>query len=479
MPMFCLENARLALPEELLPGSLMVENGRIAHIFPHQLQVPALEGVQRINAHGSVVLPGGLDPHTHFNLTVGSTHVADGFAKASEAALRGGTTCIVEHPGFGPRGCDLFHQVHIYQQQAHGHMAVDYGFHLVFQQDGDQNAPQWPVLAQIPTAVQAGFCSGKAYMTYDGKLDDDHLLELMLAMAKARCLLTVHAENDAIPRFLQKTLPANQPLSHARSRPAHCEAEAVHRLLSLAKTANVPVYIVHVSTAAALEHIAAAKQAGQQVFAETCPQYLFLNESAYEQPQGRDYIMAPPLRSPADQQALWQALASGLIDVVATDHCAFSHMQKAAAPTVFQCPGGVPGVGSRLPLLYTHGVLAGRISLPRFLDLVAAAPARIFGLPHKGTLKVGADADLVLLPPQEQPSEQPCTPQQGMDYSPYEKLSVQGWPVQVYLRGHKVLDNEQVLLPYQGIFQKREIGGSVCPSYVPASLPFQLGLCKE
>lgn len=276
-------------------------------------------------------------------------------------------------PGFGPQGCDLPHQPTAYLEQADGRCHTDYALHGVFQHVDDA------VLARIPEVVAQGFPTLKAYTTYDGRLDDEGLLQVLAALRDAGGLLAVHCENHAITRFLGDKLrreAPRDPMSQPRSRPARCEAEAVNRILKLAKTAEAPVYIVHLSTAEGLACVREAQKAGQPVIAETCPQYLLLDESAYAERDGLKYIMAPPLRTEADRAALWEGLADGSISVAATDHCSFSLAQKRerGKESVLDCPGGVPGVETRIPLLFSEGVLHGRLTLPRFVDVVSTSP---------------------------------------------------------------------------------------------------------
>ncbi|MEG2005698.1 MAG: amidohydrolase family protein, partial [Bilophila sp.] len=310
-------------------------------------------------------------------------------------------TTLVEHPGFGASDCDLMQQIDTYTAEAAGRCAVDYAFHGVLQR------VDAGILAQIPELVRQGIPTFKAYTTYDGRLNDEELLCALSAVEEAGGLLTVHAENHAMIRFLTAQLDAtparSDTTSYPKSRPAFCEAEAVYRVLRLAQTAQASVYIVHLSTAEGLQHIRRAQQGtSRKVIAETCPHYLLLQEDCYAEPDGRKYLMAPPLRTNNDREALWDGLEDGSIAVVATDHCSFSLAQKQAPDSVFHVPYGVAGVETRLPLLFSEGVLKGRLTLPRFVAVVATAPARIMGLPDKGHLSPGADADITVLDPADE-----------------------------------------------------------------------------
>ncbi len=413
-------------------ADVLVEGQRIAavgNITPADAQ-----GADVLDATGCFLLPGGIDPHTHFELTTPAGHVGDDFYSGTLAALHGGTTSVLEHPGFGPEHCDIFHQINAYNALARGRAVVDYGLHLVF-----QPGQNWA--ADLPRAVALGHASGKAYTTYAGKLDDARLLDLFAAARRAGCLVTVHAENDAIMAWLREHgdfggLGPADPLRHPLARPSWAEAEAVTRVLALARSAGAPVYIVHVSAKASLEAIRAARAAGQVVYAETCPQYLLLTDEAYARPDGAAFIMAPPLRTKDDAGALWDGLLDGTIDVLATDHCAFSLALKRelGRASVFDCPGGVPGVETRLPLLFTHGVVARGMGLARFAALTAGNAARIFGLAGKGALAPGMDADIVALDPALTRPLRPDALRQRADYCPFDGVA-RGWPRHVLLRG--------------------------------------------
>lgn len=451
-------------------ADVLIAEGKIAAVatlpegtFPASLQ-ERVAAAEVLDATGCIVMPGGIDPHVHFELTSGGLHVADNFRVASLAALYGGNTCVVEHPSFGLPGCDLLEPV---QDYAAIESFVDYGIHLVFQPpDGEisQGLTAWPQLEKIPAAVALGYASGKAYTTYIGKLDDARLLQVMDAVGQADCLLAVHCENDAIIARQRRLFDPYIPGSYPLSRPPEAEAEAVNRVLTLAGIIGVPVYIVHVSAAKTLQVILEARTRGQIVYAETCPQYLLLDSGLYAGPDGLDYVMAPPLRKPADSQALWQALAAGEIDVVATDHCCYSRAQKQIGRgAIFQSPvgipGGIPGVETRLPLLYEYGVLGGRISLERFVQVCATNPASIFGLRQKGLIAQGREADILVIDPERESGLSIQNLHQPLDYSPFEIIcpTARGWPRYLLLRGEIViretrLDNQNP----QGKFVRRQ-----------------------
>lgn len=401
-----------------------------------------------IDATGHYVIPGGVDVHTHLNLTANGIKVGDGFYRGTVSAAFGGTTCVVEHPGFGPAGCSLLHQVDRYREEARGQTVVDYGLHGVFQHvDGK-------VLDELTDLAEKGAPSVKVYLTYDGRLNDDEILRVLDRTRRLGLLAAFHAENHAIIRFLSDKLRAEgklAPIYHALSRPDYCEAEAIGRILSLAEAAGgARVYIVHLSTASGLLAIEEGRRRGLTVYAEVCPQHLLLDDSCYLEPEcgGLKYIMAPPARRKEDCAALWRGLKEGSIDVVATDHCAFNFADKRALgkDDFSKCPGGIPGVETRLPLIFSEGVLAGRLSLNRFVDVVATTPARIMGLyPRKGTLAPGSDADVVILDPGLEKTITPGSLSHDAGYSPYEGMRVRGWPVATMVRGRVVMQQGRLL----------------------------------
>jgi dihydropyrimidinase len=429
-------NGTVATATEILQADILIEDGRIVTIDKH-LQPEDVANV--INAASCYVIPGGIDVHTHVNLSVGEEKVSDGFFHGSIAAAHGGTTCIVEHPGFGPAGCALDHQIRRYQQQAEKEIVIDYGLHAVIQHVNEN------ILAAIKTLPEHGIPSLKVYLTYSGRLTDEEIIAVLTAARKAGVLVTFHAENHAIvsslTEHLRKSGRQADPASHPASRPDYAEAEAIYRLINLARAAGeAPIYIVHLSTAAGLALIQKARKQGREVYAETCPQYLCLTEECYREPgdRGLQYIMSPPLRTRRDRDALWEGLADGTIDVVATDHCSFSFSRKKirGKSDVFMAPGGIPGVETRIPLLFSEGVVKKRIELNRFVELISTNPARIMGLaPQKGALKVGADADLIILDPSAKKTISPESLHQHVDYTPFTGMLIQGWPKTVMQRG--------------------------------------------
>ncbi len=418
---------------QTIRSDVRVEDGRITHVGPDL----STDKATQIDAAGCFVLPGGVDVHTHFDLTVNGLKVSDGFRDGTMAALCGGTTTIVEHPGF-PEDGSLFTPLADARTNALHNAVTDYGVHGVVSQVNG-NTPE-----DLATLAHGGVPSVKVYTTYDGRLNDDQLTTVLSSMGRENGLVTVHAENHAAIAELTKSLRARKelsPRSHPASRPGWCEAEAIQGLITLAKAAgNAPLYIVHLSTRAGLEHIRKARSEGLPVYAETCPQYLLLTDERYERPtnEALQYVMAPPLRTGEDCEALWEGLADGTIDTVATDHCCFSLQQKLdrGSRDIFACPGGIPGAETRLPLLWSEGVQKNRLTMNRFVELVSTAPARIMGLsPLKGDIAPGADADLVIFDPHATRILSPETLAHPADYTPFAGMEVSGWPRTVLLRG--------------------------------------------
>ncbi len=439
------KNGTIATASQTIRADILISNGVIAEIGANLNR----DDADLIDAKQCIVMPGGIDVHTHFNLDVGIAVAQDDFYTGTVAAAFGGTTCIVDHPGFGPEGCGLHHQIDVYHAHASDQAVVDYGFHGVLQHVDDT------ILTQMAPLVAAGISSFKAYMTYAGKLDQDALLSVLKRLKALGGLTTVHAEDDAMLADLkQKCMDQGRTdvIHFPMSRPDRCEAQAVENMLQLAATAgDAPLYIVHLSTALGLNHVMTARAKGQRhVYAETCPQYLLLDDELYRQPEnaGLKYVMAPPLRKLADRQALWQGLREGAVDVVATDHCPFDFEKKKAlgGKDFTRCPGGIPGVETRIPLIFSEGVGKKRISLNRFVEVVSTAPAKLMGLyPRKGTITPGSDADLVIMDPKRREKITHARLHQNVDYTPYEGMTVQGWPVLTMVRGRVIVDGDRFL----------------------------------
>jgi dihydropyrimidinase len=454
-----IKNGKIVNSDETREGDVHIRDGVIAQVGENI----SLEGAEVIDAGGKYVMPGGVDVHTHMNLDQGVAVAQDDFFTGTVAAACGGTTCIVDYPGFGPRGCNLHHPIEVYHGYAEGKAVIDYGFHGIFQHVNDD------VLDEINTLVDEGIPSFKGYLTYEYKLSDLDVLRLLEKVSSSGGLLTIHAENDASIQFLRDRFLAQgktAPRYHALSRPDHCEAEAIQRLIHLAAMSdNAPIYVVHLSTALGLECVRTARNKGQPVYVETCPQYLFLSEECYEEPElgGLKYMMSPPLRAKSDTEALWQGIQEGHIDVIATDHCPFDFKLKLqlGKDDFSRSPCGLPGIELRVPLMFSEGVIKGRISPNRFVEIVSSAPARIMGLyPKKGHISPGSDGDVVIMDPDLRRTVTHSLLHENVDFTPYEGMDIQGWPIMTMVRGQVVAkDGEFVGKQGYGRFLRRSLLG--------------------
>ncbi|NLI77598.1 MAG: dihydropyrimidinase [Candidatus Riflebacteria bacterium] len=419
------------------PADLLIEKGKIVQIG----DVPPGPGMLIIDAKGLEIFPGGIDVHTHFELPFMGTVSADDFETGTVAAACGGTTAIVDFviPGKGQR---ITEAAKAWHKKAAGKAVVDYGFHIALV----EATPQ--VLADIPKVVADGITSFKCFMAYKGSLmiDDTQLLAVLAAARRHGALVSVHAENGDMLSWVMEQLVAakkTSPRYHPVAHPALAEGEAAHRAIALAAMAEAPLYIVHLSCMEALDEVVAARMAGQPVFAETCPQYLLLDDRLYEKPgfEGAKWVMSPPLRHVSNQVPLWSGLREGFLQCVATDHCSFRFKgQKDMGKGNFlRIPNGIPAVGDRMNLLYSHGVRKGRLSPQQFAAITATNPARLFGMyPDKGTIAVGSDADLVLYDPKKTGVVSAKTTRHNVDYSAFEGFRLNGLPVLVLSRGEVI-----------------------------------------
>lgn len=422
--------------------------GQVVEIGPHLEP----QGEERLDADGLLVLPGGVDPHVHLSLPVAGTVSADDFASGTTAALAGGTTTILDfvHP---ERGEPYLEAIAARRREAEEALC-DYGLHLGVTWWGPES-PAWIERA----AREEGIPSCKLYLAYKATvgLDDREIVAALDAIAAIRHLgglALVHAEHGDVIELLRERLAAAGelgPRSHALSRPPETEAEATGRIALLAALTGAPVYVVHVTCAEAAGAVAAARARGWPVSGETCPHYLLLDDSVYDRPwpESAAGVVSPPLRPRGHREALWRALAEGVLEVVATDHCPFTRAQKEAGRNDFRkIPGGAPGIEHRLALLHTHGVLTGRITMERFVDLVSTAPAKRFGLwPRKGAIEVGSDADLVLWDPAATATIAAATHRHRTDLSLFEGFEVTGRAAIVVGAGEVRYREGEILAP--------------------------------
>lgn len=456
---FLIKNGRIVTPNKTIKGDLLVQGEKIVEIAQ---KIEFSEG-QIIDAHDCFVFPGGIDVHTHFCLDVGVAVAQDDFYSGTIAAAMGGTTTIIDHPGFGPPGCSLHHQIEKYHTLAKGKAVIDYSFHGVLQHWDEE------IATTIPQLMEAGITSAKVYMTYDYRFTEQMLRPLLKVAGECGMLIAIHAEDDARIGKLCKEFKSQgktDVLYHPLSRPVRAEEAAIESVLRAAGTAQAPVYIVHLSTTEGLQHIKKAKKKGQKVFTETCPQYLLLDEERYLEPDlgGLKYVMSPPLRAKSHQADLWKGLAEENIDVAATDHCPFDFAVKKrlGAADFTRCPGGVGGVEVRLALLFSEGVQKKRLTVQQFARVIAENPARIMGLlPRKGRLTEGADADIVIIDPEKRVTVSNRILHQNVDYTPYEGMVLSGWPVLTMVRG-AVVAKDGIFMGEKGFgrFIKRNKSGS-------------------
>ena len=435
------------------PADVLVEGVTISAVGTDL----SADGAQIVDCAGKLLFPGFIDAHTHFDLAVAGTVTADDFATGSRAALRGGTTTVIDYAA-PDKGETLAYGLAKWREKAAGRCACDYGFHMTID-DWSEG-----ISREMGEMVDQGIPTFKMYMTYPAMmLPEGDLYRALKRLRELGCLTGVHCENSAvIDALIAEAKAAGRigPASHPRTRPAPLEAEAVSRLLRIAQVADVPVIIVHLSTREGLEEVRAARRRGQTVYVETCPQYLLLDESVYDAADYLDaarYVCAPPIRGAADRDALWEALKSGEIQTVATDHCSFTLEQKRMGREDFtKIPGGLPGVEDRGVLLYTAGVAAGRIDEAAMCRLLSENAAKLYGCwPRKGVIAPGSDADIVIYDPAAEGAITAADHIQNVDYDPYEGIPARGNIHQVYLRGTLAVDRGQVLAGPDGQFIPR------------------------
>jgi dihydropyrimidinase len=464
---------------------LVIRNGRVAtvsDVFEADVAVtgevivavgrdlPA--GKREIDARGKLVLPGGVDSHAHIEqLSAAGIMNADTFESATTAAAFGGTTTVIpfaaQHVGMAlPQVLEDYHAL------AKKGAVIDYAFHMIIAD------PTLETLQNdIPALIKQGHSSLKIFMTYDRlKIDDEPLLDILVAARESGALLCAHAENHGIISWMVKRLLARgytQPKYHAISHARFSEAEAFHRLIGMAALVDQPIMIFHVSTAEGAKAIRDARGEGLKVFAETCPQYLFLTAEDLDKPdaEGAKWMCSPPPRRASDQEALWQALELGDLQTISSDHAPYrfdetGKLRAGSNPNFKQVANGLPGLETRLPLLFDAMVSKGRLGLQKFVELTATAPAKIYNLhPRKGSIAIGADADIAIWDPQREVMLGDSMMHDLAGYTPYAGRTLRGWPITVLSRGRVIVaDGKRLAEPGSGRFLARTGGDAATPT---------------
>jgi len=427
------------------PADVLVDGERIVAVTEPGFAASggaASLGHEVIDATGKYVLPGGVDVHTHMEMPFGGTFSSDTFETGTRAAAWGGTTTIIDF-AVQPKGGSLLAALDTWHGKADGRCAIDYGFHMIV---SDVNET---TLKEMAACVDAGVTSFKLFMAYPGVFyaTDGEILLAMQQAARIGALTMMHAENGiAIDQLVAQALAAGhtEPVHHGLTRPPELEAEATSRAIALSGVTGAPLYIVHLSAAPALSAVAEARDAGRQVFAETCPQYLYLSMDDLARPgfDGAKYVCSPPLRTRDHQDTLWRGLRANDLSVVSTDHCpfCFADQKELGRGDFSKIPNGIPGVEHRMDLLH-QGVVAGQLSLSRWVEVASTTPARMFGIyPRKGVLAPGSDADIVIYDPAAAQVLSAASHHMNVDYSAYEGLNITGRVDTVLSRGVVLVD---------------------------------------
>ncbi len=459
-------NGTVVTASDRYQADIFIDKG-VVSLIGQGLNLPADEVV---DASGMLVMPGGIDVHTHLDMPFGGTTSADDFETGTIAAAHGGTTTVVDFAiqNFGE---GLYPAFEAWMAKAEGKAAVDYAFHMIVRELSEQASHDMDKMTR-----HEGVTSFKLFMAYPGvfQVDDATIFKALLKTRENGGLVCMHAENGGVIDTLVKDALRKgwtAPKYHALTRPTRAEGEATARAIALAEMAGVPIYIVHLSCSDALEKVKQARDQGLPAYAETCPQYLFLSYEDYERPgfEGAKFVMSPPLREKWNQDALWKGLAKNDLQVVSTDHCPFcmnEPPQKQLGQGDFsKIPNGAPGIETRLPLLWDGGVRAGHIDAHRFVEIVSTNPAKMFGLwPKKGTVAVGSDGDLVLWDAERKLLLAAQSLHMRVDYNPYEGREVTGAPAVVLSRGEVIVDHGTFRgKAGRGQFVKRQAGRPLVP----------------
>lgn len=452
-----IKNGHIVTAERDYVADVYIEGDKISLIGKKLL----LNADNVIDASGKLVIPGGVDVHTHLDMPVGEICTSDDFETGTKAAAFGGTTTIIDF-AIQEKGMSLHRAMEIVRNKAEGKACIDYGLHMIITDPSDT------FLSEINSMVKEGVTSFKLFMAYPDvlMLNDGLIYKVMTVAKENNALVCMHAENGNVINMIVKKAIADgntAPIYHALTRPPITEAEAVYRAIALAKIAEVPIYIVHVSCYDALSVIEEEQIKGFPVFAETCPHYLFLtiNDLGRENFEGAKFVLTPPLREKWNQEKLWKGLKNNILQVVSTDHCPFNFKkQKELGKSDFtKIPNGGPGIENRLHLLFEGGVNQKRISLNRWIEITSTNPARIFGMyPRKGTIELGSDADIVIWDPNYEHTISAWSHHMRVDYSMYEGFKVKGNAETVILRGKIIIDKYKwVGKAGYGRFIKRDV----------------------
>ncbi|KQT64459.1 MULTISPECIES: dihydropyrimidinase [unclassified Aureimonas] len=437
----------VATASDVFSADVAIRDGRIAALG-HDLGAAA----RTIDASGLYVLPGGIDPHVHLAQPSGEGIVmADGFESGTLSALFGGNTTVMPFC-LQEKGRSLREALTAYHALAEGNCYTDVAFHLIV------SDPAPSVLGQeLPALVADGYTSFKVFMTYEGlRLNDAEILGVMDTARRTGALVMVHCENEDAIRYLigrHEAAGDVAPRAHATTRPVAAEREATHRAMSLAEIVDVPVVIVHVSNGPAIEEIRRARARGRKVVSETCPQYVMLTAGDLEGMdwEGAKFVCSPPPRDAAAQDACWTGIEDGTFDLFSSDHCPFRYddptgkLNPKGAVNFRHIPNGIPGVETRLPILFSEGVAKGRIDIRRFVALTATHPAGIYGLSTKGSIAVGLDADIAIWDPKAERTIRHADLHDGSDYTPYEGVAIRGWPATVILGGRVMIEEGRLV----------------------------------
>jgi len=436
-------NGTVVTASDTYPADIGISDGKINAIA---VSLPREQGKKIIDAKGKYVFPGGIDVHTHLDMPFGGTTSSDDFETGTRAALFGGTTTLIDFAIQG-KGQTLRTALDTWMEKASKRAIADYAFHCIV-----TDLPP-ARMEEMNEVVREGITSFKLFMAYPGvlMLDDASIFKALRTASKNGAMICMHAENgSAIDVIVQQALAEGKtaPKYHALTRPTTAEAEAVGRAVALAEMAGAPLYIVHLSCNEALEKVREARDRGLPVYAETCPQYLYLSIENFDVPgfEGAKYVFTPPLREKWHQEKLWQGLKHDHLQVVSTDHCPFCYKeQKELGKGDFtKIPNGGPGIEHRMSLVYSGGVAAGRFGVNRFVELVSTTPAKLFGLyPRKGAISVGSDADLVVFDPKRKHTISAKTHHMRVDYSMFEGIQVTGMPDVVLSRGRIMVEGDR------------------------------------